>query len=53
MDASVDFGRQLMEKTIPSLFNNDAEDILKRASIALDGKLTESYQYLSDYAQGK
>ena len=53
VDASVDFGRQLMEKTIPSLFNGDKDGILKRASITKDGHLTEPYQYLSNYVQGK
>ena len=53
IDASVDFGKQLMNKTIPSLFNGDEEGILERASIANNGELTKDFQYLSDYAKGK
>lgn len=49
-DASEDFGKSLMERILPSLFGNDTDGIIERASITKDGKLTEKYKYLSDYA---
>ena len=52
VDASIDFGKQLMKHVVPHLFNNDAEEVLKRATIAEGGKLTEPYLYLEDYARG-
>ncbi|MBE9467568.1 MAG: alanine dehydrogenase [Bacteroidetes bacterium] len=52
-DASVDFGKGLIEKVYPSLFGDDKEEIIKRATIAKDGKLTEKYAYLQNYVDGK
>ena len=53
VDASIDFGKQLMKHVVPHLFNGDAEGVLKRATIAENGKLTEGYLYLEDYARGR
>lgn len=53
VDASRDFGDQLISRVIPSLFNGDTEGIISRAVIAENGKLTEKYSYLQDYADGK
>ncbi len=53
VDASKDFGEQLMQHVVPSLFNGDKEGILARATIAENGKLTERYSYLQDYVEGK
>lgn len=49
-DASEDFGRNLIDKVFPSLFGNDNSGIIKRASITKDGKLTQKYSYLKDFA---
>lgn len=48
-DASEDFGKELMEKTFPDLLGDDKTGLIERASITKNGKLTEQYQYLSDY----
>lgn len=52
-DASLDFGRNLIEKVFPSLFNNDVDKIIERASISKNGKLTEQFSYLQDFADGE
>lgn len=48
-DASTDFGAEFMKKIFPALINEDQDEILKRASITKDGKLTERYQYLTEF----
>jgi alanine dehydrogenase len=50
-DASQDFGRNLIDKVFPSLFENDSEGIIERASITKNGKLTERFAYLQDFAK--
>ncbi|GAB4292119.1 MAG: NAD(P)-dependent oxidoreductase [Marinilabiliales bacterium] len=52
-DASVDFSKALMEKVFPSLFGEDKEGIIERASITKDGKLTPRFSYLQDFLEGK
>ncbi len=52
-DASLDFGRNLIDKVFPSLFGDDTDEIVARASITKDGKLTEKFSYLQDYADGE
>ncbi len=52
-DASLDFGRNLIDKVFPSLFGNDSDGIIERASITKDGKLTKRFSYLQDFAEGK
>lgn len=51
-DASEDFGRLLLDRVYPSLFGEDGDGIIERATIARDGKLTERYSYLQDYLDG-
>lgn len=52
-DASVDFGRDLIDKVLPSLLGEDSEGIILRASETnLDGELTEAYAYLKEYSEG-
>lgn len=48
-DASEDFGKELIDKVLPSLLVKDQNALIERASIAKDGKLTERFNYLSDY----
>ncbi len=52
-DASLDFGRQLMEEVIPALISANDAPIIRRATICEDGRLTEKYSYLKDYVEGK
>lgn len=52
-DASEGFGEMFLEHVIPAFFNNDQDGILQRAKITENGKLTERFQYLQDYADGK
>ena len=49
-DASDDFGKDLTERVLPFLVSEDKDKIIERASIAIDGKLTKPFEYLSDYA---
>ncbi|MFM7015389.1 MAG: NAD(P)-dependent oxidoreductase [Bacteroidota bacterium] len=48
-DASEGFGKDLMEKVIPNLLGED-NGVIERGSITKDGKLTQRFEYLSDYA---
>lgn len=52
-DASEGFGEMFMEHVIPAFFNGDKDGILERAKITENGHLTERFQYLQDYADGK
>ncbi|MBK6523584.1 MAG: alanine dehydrogenase [Sphingobacteriaceae bacterium] len=49
-DASDDFGKDLTERVLPYLFEKDEDRVIVRASICKDGKLTEPFSYLKDYA---
>ncbi|MFO0322610.1 MAG: NAD(P)-dependent oxidoreductase [Bacteroidota bacterium] len=49
-DASDDFGKDLMERVIPYFFKEDVDEVIERASICKEGKLTRYFEYLSDYA---
>ena len=49
IDASIEFGNQLIKNVLPHLLVNDNENIVKNATIATGGKLTERFSYLSDY----
>ncbi len=48
--ASEEFGRDLIDKILPALVISDKDGVIKRASITRGGKLTEGFEYLSDYA---
>ena len=52
-DASLNFGRNLIDKVFPGLFGEDADGVIERASITKNGKLTERFSYLQDFADGK
>lgn len=49
-DASDDFGKDLAERVLPFLFGEDPDQVIERASITKEGKLTADFNYLSDYA---
>ena len=50
-DASRYFGEQLIKYVLEDLINNGSA-IIERATMAKDGKLTETYSYLQDYVNG-
>lgn len=52
-DASRDFGKDLIDRALPSLFGDDDDGIIERATITKDGKLTPKFSYLQDYVNGK
>ena len=49
-DASDDFGKDLKERVLPFLFSVDPDKVIERASICKNGKLTQTFEYLKDYA---
>jgi hypothetical protein len=52
-DASMDFGRALLDKVIPHLLGPDPDRVIERASETnLEGELTPEYAYLEDYVAG-
>ena len=52
-EASEGFGKTFLEQVIPAFFNGDKDGILQKSKITENGKLTESFQYLQDYVDGK
>ena len=50
--ASEEFGRDLIDRIFKPLLLDDPEGIIERGTIARDGVLTETFQYLSDYVKG-
>ncbi|MBS1577480.1 MAG: alanine dehydrogenase [Bacteroidetes bacterium] len=51
-DASRYFGEQLIKYVLDDIVKGES-DIIKRATIASGGKLTDQYSYLKDYAEEK
>lgn len=49
-DASDGFGKHLLERVMPALLEKDETGLINRATICRDGKLTERFSYLKDYA---
>ncbi len=49
VDASIEFGEQLIRHVLPSLLVEDKDGIILNATITSGGKLTEKYAYLKDY----
>jgi alanine dehydrogenase len=52
-DASEGFGESFAKYVIPAFFNNDEEGVLHRAKMTENGKLTERFNYLQDFVDGK
>ncbi len=52
-DASGDFGEKLASDVIPSILGVSDPSIIKRATIAEKGKLSEHFAYLQDFLDGK
>lgn len=51
-DASASFGESLLQHVIPSLVGEAPQEIIQRATLTHEGRLTEDYQYLQDYVEG-
>lgn len=49
-DASDDFGKDLMERVLPNITTTDKDQVIERATICKQGKLTPAFDYLKDYA---
>lgn len=52
-DASESFGKELVENVLPHLLKGDDLGIIEKATIAKGGKLTSTFSYLQEYADGK
>ena len=53
LDASEDFGNELMRNVLPVLLKSDPDQIIERASeTSSEGKLTEHFSYLQAYIEG-
>ncbi len=48
-DASEGFGEMFLENVLPAFFNNDKDEVLERARMTKNGKLTPRFEYLQDY----
>ena len=48
-DASVFFGKQLIDNVLPELLHVEDSAVIQRATITDQGHLTEHYEYLTDY----
>ncbi len=54
LDASEDFGNELIKHILPALMKNDPDDIIGRGSETnLKGQLTEKFSYLQSYVDGE
>ena len=51
-DASKDFGERLAAEVIPYLVGAKEGRIIKKASITINGELTDDFLYLEDYVKG-
>ena len=51
-DASKYFGEQLIKYILPDLFSGGSR-VIEHATIVKNGRLTEHFEYLSDYAEGR
>lgn len=51
-DASKDFGDRLIAEVMPFLLGEKEGQLIQRASITENGKLTSDYSYLEDYLKG-
>jgi saccharopine dehydrogenase (NAD+, L-lysine forming) len=53
LDASQDFGNELIKHIFPAMFEEDPDDIIGRGSETnLQGTLNARFEYLSDYVNG-
>ena len=52
LDATHGFGEMFIEHILPSLFDNDCDNILENATQTKNGKLNASFRYLESYVHG-
>ncbi|MCC9043927.1 NAD(P)-dependent oxidoreductase [Myroides sp. M-43] len=52
-DASEGFGEIFVEQILPAFFNGDKDKVLERSTITKGGKLTDKFEYLQDFVEGK
>lgn len=53
LDASEDFGNELIRQVMPVLLKEDPDDVIERASeTTFDGKLSEKFSYLQAFVEG-
>ncbi|MBI3233620.1 MAG: alanine dehydrogenase [Bacteroidetes bacterium] len=50
-DASIGFGEDLIRSVIPHLIMPSKDEVITRATIATQGKLTAKFEYLKDYIE--
>lgn len=50
--ASEEFGRDLIDKILRPLLEEDIESIIERGTVAKNGHLTSTFSYLQDYVNG-
>ncbi len=50
--SSEEFGRDLIDRILKPLLIEDSEGVIERATITFNGKLTNHFSYLQDYASG-
>lgn len=48
-DASQEFGQSLLKYILPPLLMDDKDNIIQKATLTKDGKLTQRFKYLEDY----
>lgn len=54
LDASEDFGNELMKHVLPALLKDDPDNIIGRATeTTKEGTLTEAFSYLKDYVEDR
>lgn len=53
MDTSAYFGEMLIQHVFEPLLQGTTSNVMKRSTIVKDGKLTERFAYLQDFADGK
>ena len=51
--ASEEFGRDLIDRILKPLLTEDTDGVIARGTLAENGNLTSSFEYLRDYAEGK
>ena len=51
--ASGEFGRDLIDRIMKPLLDGDIDGIIRRGTIAEDGRLTEEFGYLQGYLKGR
>jgi len=50
--ASEEFGRDLIDRILKPLLTEDADGVIARGTLVINGDLTSSFEYLREYAEG-